>query len=306
MNRAAEKFEPVDRCPVCASPSIHPYKESSFDYHALSKEQIKITDKDYGMTWDLSRCDICTHVFANPRPSQSFISSLYSEVEDPLYQAEADNREKNFERILSCLEKLQPEKGRLFDVGAATGILLNLAQQRGWKPDGIEASSWAVQVASQQYGLELQQGDYERTAIPAENYNAVSMVDFIEHIPHPLEAIEKAHEILIPGGILCLVTPDIQSFAAKIRGQKWWHFRPGHLGYFTTKSLEALVKRTGFQIVEKRKYAWTFSAYYLISRIPSLKYFLKNSRLSSFLKKIPIKLALGDSFEIYVRKIITE
>lgn len=304
MNQAAEKFEPVDRCPVCASPSINPYKESSFDYHALSKEQIKITDKDYGMTWDLSRCNSCTHVFANPSPSQSFISSLYSEVEDPLYQAEAENRGRNFERILSCLEKLQPEKGRLFDVGAATGILLNLAQQRDWKPDGIEASSWAVKVASQQYGLELLQGDFETTAIPAENYNAVSMVDFIEHIPHPLEAMEKAHEILIPGGVLCLVTPDIKSIAAKIRGQMWWHFRPGHLGYFTTKSLETLVERTGFQIVEERKYAWTFSAHYLISRIPSLNFLLKNSRLSSLWKKIPIKLAPGDSLEIYVRKVI--
>lgn len=306
MRKAQEKFEIVGRCPVCASPSINPYKESSFDYHALSKEQIKITDKGYGMTWNLSRCKSCTHVFANPRPTQSFISFLYSEVEDPLYQAEAEGREKNFGRILSCLDKLQPENGTLFDVGAATGILLNLAQQRGWKPDGIESSSWAVQVASQQYGLDLLQGDFETVAVPAENYAAVSMVDFIEHISHPLEAIEKAHEILIPEGILCLVTPDIKSAAAKISGQKWWHFRPGHLGYFTKKSLMTLVERAGFQIVKERKYSWTFSAHYLISRIPSLKFLLKNSRLSSFWKKIPIKLALGDSFEIYAKKVVTK
>ena len=302
MRKAQEKFEIVDRCPVCDSPSINPYKESSFDYPALSKEQIKITDKDYGMTWDLSRCSRCTHVFANPRPTQSFISSLYSEVEDPLYQAEAEGRENNFDRILACLDNLHPEQGKLFDVGAATGILLNLAQQRGWSPDGIEPSSWAAQVVSHEYGLDLLQGDFETAVLPADDYTAVSMVDFIEHISHPLAAMQKAHEILIPGGTLCLVTPDIKSAAAKISGKKWWHFRPGHLGYFTKKSLMTLVERTGFQVVRERKYAWTFSAHYLISRIPSLKFLLKNSRLSSFWKKIPIKLALGDSFEIYARK----
>lgn len=306
MNHAAENFEIVDRCPVCISSSISPYKKGPLDYHSLSKEQIQITDKNYGMTWDLSRCESCSHVFANPRPMQSFISCLYSEVEDPLYQVEAEGREKNFDRILSCLEELQPQKGSLFDVGAATGILLNLAKQRGWNPGGIEASSWAVQVALQQYQLNLLRGDFETAAIPAENYDVVSMVDFIEHIPHPLRAMEKAHEILIPGGILCLVTPDIKSAAAKIRGDKWWHFRPGHLGYFTAKSLVTLVERTGFRVVKERKYAWTFSAHYLISRIPRLNFLLKNSRLSSFWKRIPIKLALRDSFEIYVRKVITK
>lgn len=302
MDHISERFEAVDSCPVCRNPSLQPYKKSTFDYYSLNQEQIKITDKDYGKIWDLSRCDNCTHVFANPRPTQDFISFLYSEIEDPLYHTEAEGREKNFEGILSFLGKLHPEKGELFDVGAATGILLNLAQQQDWSPDGIEASSWSVQVAAQEYGLKLQQGNFETADIPADHYTVVSMVDFIEHIPHPRTVMEKAHEILLPGGTLCLVTPDINSAAARISGKKWWHFRPAHLSYFTKKSLVTLVEQTGFQVVKEGKYTWTFSAHYLISRIPSLKFLLKSTRLASFWKNIPIKLALGDSFEIFARK----
>ena len=289
-------------CPVCSSPSVASFKKGTFPVSLLSMEQIKITDSGYGEIWDLSRCESCTHVFANPCPSQRFIGSLYGEVEDPLYEEEARGRSKNFARILSFLEKIRPEKGLLLDVGAATGILLDLARSRGWEPDGIEPSAWAVKFARERYSISLQEDFFEKANLSENNYPVVTMVDFIEHIPYPLEAAVKACSILSPGGILCLVTPDINSITAKIAGKKWWHFRPAHLGFFSRKSLETLLQRSGLRAIKWRKYSWTFSVHYLFSRIPQLKFVIKSPHLSSFWKKIPIKLALGDSFEVYARK----
>jgi SAM-dependent methyltransferase len=128
------------------------------------------------------------------------------------------------------------------------------------------------------------------------------MVDFIEHTPLPHEAVVRAQRILRPAGVLVLVTPDIHSPAAKIAGRRWWHFRPAHLAFFSRTSLQALLGRAGFTIIEERRYAWTFSAHYLLSRRSLTRPLLKNSVAASFLKRIPIKLALGDSFEIYARK----
>jgi len=128
------------------------------------------------------------------------------------------------------------------------------------------------------------------------------MVDFIEHIPQPLEAAKKACSILAPGGTLCIVTPDINSLAARIAGKKWWHLRAGHLSFFTSKSLQILLQRSGFKIFAKRKYSWTFSAYYLISRHQQFQFLIGTPFLASFWKRIQIKLAFGDSFEIYARK----
>jgi SAM-dependent methyltransferase len=287
---------------VCSSSSFVPYKTGNFDISGLSKDHIKITDSDYGKIWDLSRCNNCTHVFANPCPSQEFIQSLYGEVEDPAYQEEARGRSKNFNRILKSLANIHPGRGILFDVGAATGILLDISRKHGWQVDGIEPSAWATGVARDKYNLEIREGIFEEAILPEKHYTVVTMVDFIEHIPHPLNAISIAHRILLPGGTLCLVTPDINSLAARVFGQKWWHYRPGHLGYFSKKSLDFLLQSTGFRIVKTRKYSWTFSLHYLLSRKRVFHFLLKNHVFASFWKKIPIKLALQDSFEIFAIK----
>jgi SAM-dependent methyltransferase len=298
----ADNFAHFSQCPVCDKENVHPYRKRTFDIHKLTEEQIKITDSEYGKVWDLSRCADCTHVFANPAPNRDFIQSLYSQTVDPLYQEEAEGRSKNFERILSRLDRIHPERGSLFDVGAATGILMDLARQRGWKVAGIEPSGWAVGVAREKYGIDLIQGDFESADLEENSYTAVTLVDFIEHISHPLEALAKAYAILAPGGTVCLVTPDIQSMAAKIAGRRWWHFRPGHLAYFTRQSIEHLLGRTGFSAIKIKRYSWTFSAHYLLSRKPKLGFLIRNPGLASFWKKIPIKLALRDSFEVYAKK----
>jgi len=302
MVKESTQFEHFSRCPVCESKDIQPFRERTFDIKKLSEEQIKITDSEYGKAWDLSQCIHCSHIFANPAPTQDFIQSLYSKTEDPLYEEEAEGRGKNFKRILSRLGRIHPEKGILFDVGAATGILLNIARQRGWQVAGIEPSGWAVRVAKEKYGINLCEGDFESAQLAENNCTAVTLIDFIEHISHPFEALTKTNTILAPAGTVCLVTPDIQSWAVKIAGGKWWHFRPGHLAYFTKHSICHLLTRTGFSVIRIKRYSWTFSIHYLLTRKPKLGFLIRNPRLASFWKKIPIKLALGDSFEIYAKK----
>ena len=297
-----EKFARAERCPVCSSSRLCSHKKGTFDYALLKKDQIKITDSEYGKVWDLSECRDCGHIFADPCPRPEFIFSLYSQVEDPAYDEEAEGRSRNFLGILANLEKLLPARGRLFDVGAATGILLRLARERGWSAEGIEASEWAVAFAAENYAIRLNQGFFEEAPLAPSSYQAVTMVDFIEHTPMPREAMAKANNILAPGGILCLITPDIHSRAARLAGMRWWHLRPGHLAYFSLPSLRKLLSEAGFEIVKRKKYAWTFSAYYVLSRIRTFGLLIKNRRAASFLKRIRLKLALGDSFEIYAKK----
>ena len=297
-----DKFARVTACPICESPRLHPFKKGTFDYARLRWDQVKITDSEYGKIWDLSECEDCGHVFADPSPSPEFILSLYGQVEDPVYDEEAEGRSRNFLGILKNLEKLSPAKGSLFDVGAATGILLSLARERGWSPAGVEASAWSVKRAADNYGLHLIQGAFEEVRLEPAVYQALTMVDFIEHTPAPRRAVLKAAEVLAPGGVLCLVTPDIHSFAARAAGKRWWHLRPGHLAYFSGRSLTRLLQGVGLAIVKKRRYAWTFSAHYLLSRKKTFDVLTRPGRSASFLKRIPIKLPLGDSFEIYAKK----
>jgi hypothetical protein len=151
----------IKKCPVCQSSRISPYKKGSLKPEELTPEKIKITDAEYGQTWDLSQCQDCGYIFANPCPAASILARLYHEVEDPAYEVEAPGRRRNFRRLLRRLEKLLPNKGSLLDVGAATGLLLVEARQRGWEATGIEPSRWAVEIAARKYGLALHLGSFE-------------------------------------------------------------------------------------------------------------------------------------------------
>jgi 2-polyprenyl-3-methyl-5-hydroxy-6-metoxy-1,4-benzoquinol methylase len=293
-------FTTLGACPVCGSGDVSTWKRRTFDYLALSTDQVKVTDSEYGKIWDLSRCASCGHIFADPSPSPEYIASLYSRVEDPSYDEEAEGRARNFLSIFRTLEKFRPAKGRLFDVGAATGILLALGRARGWTPAGVEPSGWAVARAAERHGLSLIHGTLDDVAESLGPFQAVTMVDIIEHTPRPREAVAKARALLEDGGLVCLVTPDIHSPAARIAGKRWWHLRPGHLAYFSRTSLDRLLADAGFRVVERKRYAWTFSAHYLATRF--LPRAFASGRGASLLKRIRIKLALGDSFEITAMK----
>ncbi len=292
----------INHCPLCHSSKIKPYKKGNLIQRGLTPEKIKITDADYGKIWDLSRCQVCGYVFANPFPGESLLASLYIQVEDPEYEAEAEGRRRNFRRLLHQIEKFVPQKGSLFDVGAATGLLLIEARQRGWKVAGIEPSRWAVKIAAEKYGLHLHLGSFEDYRHDENQYDVVTLVDILEHTPDPKKIMVKARELLKPGGIIVIVTPNIESLAARLAGCRWWHFRPGHLGYFNRRSLKTLLNLTSFQVLSWKKYSWNFSFNYLLKRLSVLSWLTKVPKLASLWPRIQIKLALGDSFEVYARK----
>ncbi len=296
-----DRFLRARECPVCRSRETAPWKKGNFAHEGLSPDQIKITDSEYGKIWDLAVCRRCGHIFADPAPAPDFLSALYGRVEDPLYDQEAEGRKQNFLPILDRLDALRPGRGRLFDVGAATGILCEAARKRGWEVDGVDPSAWSVRFAAEKYGIVLRQGGFEEAALQPASAQAVTMIDFIEHTPRPAVAAARAFSILTPGGVLCLVTPDIHSRMARLAGRRWWHLRPGHVAYFSKESLRILLEEAGFRLLDTRRYAWTFSLHYLVSRFRPLRAFTR-TRASSFLRRIPIKLSLGDSFEIYAVK----
>ncbi len=284
-------------CPLCQDSRTFFFRKGTLSYENISWEKFKITDSDYGLFPDLYRCQNCGLTFAHPLPPADKIIKLYSQMEDPEYEQEHEGRGENFRRILKVLSRLRPDKGRLLDVGCATGIFMEIARKWGWEVIGVEPSQWAVSVARSK-GLKVFQGDF--ADVPEEEkYDVITMIDFIEHTNKPAIMLRKAHRLLKKGGVLLIVTPDISSLAAKITGRKWWHLRPGHLCFFRKETIFYLEKTFSFKILLLRHYVWTFSLHYLITRFPfGRKYFN-----FGIFKKIKLKLPLMDSLEVYFEKL---
>ena len=169
-----------------------------------------------------------------------------------------------------------PERGPLFDVGAATGILLDLARAPRLGAGRHRAQLLGGESGRGQVRLHALEGALETASLPEDRYAAVTMVDFIEHTPLPYEALRRASRILRPPGSSSSSPRTSTAPAARLAGRRWWHLRPAHLAFFSRRSLAVLLRRAGFSIVAERRYSWTFSLHYLLSRKPAFRPFEKN------------------------------
>ncbi len=295
-----KEMESVSECPLCKSKKRRKIYDSNIG--DFSSQDFHITDSQYGKTWDFYKCENCGFYYSDPTSSSELLVKIYGSVKDPDYESEKVGREDNFKRILKRILKYKPEKGKLLDVGAATGIFMNLAKEKGFGVEGIEPSKWAVDTAKKEYGIDIYNTELFSYKTD-KKYDIIVFLDLIEHLKTPLEGLKKANDLLKEEGLLVIVTPDVESFLSKILKRKWWHFRPPHINFFTKSSIKYALDKTGFSILSIKPYHWKFSLYYLISRFSTGKKICdKIKPLKRFLKFVKIKLYLFDSVEIYAKK----
>ena len=85
------------------------------------------------------------------------------------------------------------------------------------------------------------------------------MLDFLEHLENPDEALRAAYRVLAPGGILLLTVPAFELL---------WTSHDDineHQRRYTRSSLEAITSRAGFSILESSYFFhWVFLAKLLV------------------------------------------
>ena len=88
----------------------------------------------------------------------------------------------------------------------------------------------------------------------------------IEHLENPQNELKILYELLKPGGILIVGTPNISSLAAKIFQGNFRLFGPGHLCLFTPKNLNGILQSNGFEVF-KREYPFWKTDYATIKNV---------------------------------------
>ena len=269
-------------------------------------DSYKITDHSVHLAVRIVKCYKCGLIYMNPQETPSRIHKNYAAMTDDFYVCEEAGRRQSADYILKYLKKIN-KKGKILDVGCATGFLLDQARKQGFEVYGVELSAWAVDYAKNKLQLpNVTQGSLEDAGYPANHFDVVVLKDVIEHLTDPQETLEQIRHILKPDGIICCNTPDIDSLASKILGAKWWGIKQSHLFYFEKKSLCSLFKTTGYVPVKIRSHARTFTLNYWLSNLLAYKPAFKFIR--SWLDKKPlwadqlISIDLGDQIEIFARK----
>ena len=264
--------------------------------------------------YDLYKCADCNLIFLNKIPDKLndiYDADYFRGAGKGFGYADYDGDKKSntgtFNKYLDLLEKYSPQKGRLLDLGSATGFFISLARERGWEVSGVEISDYAREYSIQK---KLHVVKYLENLAVSDNYfDAITALDIIEHILESDKFLGQARKILKPAGILIINTPDAGSWFARLTG-KYWHLLvpPEHLYLFNKSNITQLLQKNGFEVLLIIKIGKKFTLRYIARLLANNK--IKNHlfiKFTKYLEKsrlgaIPISINLRDNMFLIAKK----
>lgn len=223
------------------------------------------------------RCADCTFMWLDPQPSDAELHEVYGENyyrNDRFYESNGQTIYGYFDyaserfvkqqdlqrvvhRIVGLLDPVEAGGRRFLDVGCGLGYLLDVAHDRGFSVEGIDYNRTAVDWIGRKYTFPAVSGDF--MAHEGGPYDAVAMLDVIEHLPRPFEALEKAASLIRPGGVFALSTMDSDSLVSRLLGSRLEDFRRTreHLYFFNRPTIRAGLERAGLEVLRIDSYGLT-------------------------------------------------
>lgn len=230
----------IDACPVCNSSDL---------------KELKGFSKVY-----LAKCQQCSFVFSRKKPSTEELAAYYDQYFYGDNNYSSPITRKRFEELLDTFEPYR-KNNRLLDVGCGSGDFLMAARDRGWDCTGTEFSPKAVEIC-QKKGLNVVQGNLKSFAGKFNEFDVITSFEVVEHINTPQEEIKYINKNLRSGGLFYLTTPNFNSLIRMFLGNRYDAIVfPEHLSYFTPRTLQFLMKNTGFQKIRLITTGFSFSRF---------------------------------------------
>ncbi len=266
----------LDLCPICRSYETAQLYPSDIDLKKLSFTYVKTPDS--GKTFRSVRCLNCSHVFCNPLTKN--IYKNYEDVVDKKYLHYTESINESAKVILPIIKKYI-SKGKILDVGCATGEFLSVARDFGYTVEGLELSKWSSDIARSKK-IKVYRGLLKSIASKnSKRYDVITLFGVIEHFEKPADEMTYISKLLKPGGLLVIWTGDINSISSKILKHNWWYWQGQHIQYFSHKSLNLLAKNSGFEHITTKTYPFVAT------------YDLLDNSLSRYrLRKLIMKLSI--------------
>ncbi|HEV2777426.1 MAG TPA: methyltransferase domain-containing protein [Solirubrobacteraceae bacterium] len=232
-------------CAVCHGPLFLRYRGSDAPPSAATLAPSRHRPGEHG---DLYACRRCGTVQQPSLPGASALHALYRAMDDGDYLAEEAGRRRTAARLLDLIGQHVP-RGRLLDVGCGHGVLLAEARARGYDVLGLELAAGAVRHAREELGLPVLDVPLEEFRPQADAaFDVVVLADVLEHVDDPVEALDACCDLLTDGGVLCVVTPDPASAAARLAGRRWWGYLPAHRCLLPRRTVLELLAARGLVI----------------------------------------------------------
>ena len=137
--------------------------------------------------------------------------------------------------------------------GAPTASSPTSSAPPGWDVEGVEISEIAAQYARDRFGLTVYP-DFEK-AIAANGEGAFDVITFFQvlsQLPSSAAALDSAHALLRPGGIVMVESSNRGGTIARALGRHWHLIAPPSvISLFEPETLDGLLRRRGFEPVAR-------------------------------------------------------
>jgi predicted TPR repeat methyltransferase len=290
-------------CSICGSASFTEiYANRHSLVHSTDGYKLMMSSSSHAPLVDaLARCNDCGHSQTNPRLDMEEVLKGYASAIDPDHVKQDKYREKTFVRAISHLDSLSKFRStgnfRVLDIGCASGAFLNsVSRKYGWQGVGLEPSEWMCEFGKQTYGLDLRSDYFSAGLFAPNSFDLVTLWDVLEHIAEPNQVLNDIALVLDDDGYLILNVPNSKSIAARIFGRRWPFLLAVHIHYFTPKSINEILAKHGFELVESRPYFQSLGFGYLLRRgLNILGWRIGASNAASLLDKISLVYNMGQT-----------
>jgi SAM-dependent methyltransferase len=138
-------------------------------------------------------------------------------------------------RLAKRIDRVAPP-GPVLDVGAGDGALLDALTSVGRDAIGLERRSARPDVRE----AELAEVD--------ERFAAIVFWHSLEHLREAGAALERAAQLLAPGGVVVIAMPNLDSLQARAFGERWFALDvPRHLVHVPSRALLARLRALGLE-----------------------------------------------------------
>lgn len=246
-------------------------KPCNFCSHLQAEKFLTLTDLRLNLpgSWDLMKCENCGLLIIDPQPGWEELSAHYPKDYHAYLlkgsKITAFLREFGLRnRVKSILRKVAVQKGKLLDVGCATGDFLYAFQANShWEVMGLEIVPEAASVAREK-GLAIIEKDLEEANLAHSTFDVITLWDVLEHMPNPAKVLQIGYDLLKPGGMLVLKCPDPAGREASLFKQSWIGYEaPQHLFGFPKMVLINKLKEVGFTQVNTAYTGSDYSAFFV-------------------------------------------
>lgn len=224
-------------CPACGLSGDYLFKKWGFEH---------------------KHCPHCLTVYVSPRPAEDLLMKYYNDFPAPNMWTQlllaTDSERKRlqyFPRLELILGQIAlNSNGVAVDVGAGSGAFC-LALKDSKKFTDVIALDISKESndACRNIGLSTLCGSVSDLAPNSVDF--LSMNDLIEHLYCPEDVLKLCFNVLTPGGVISIATPNGEGFDFKILGSDAPNIvPPEHINYFNTDSIRILLQRCGFEDIK--------------------------------------------------------